>query len=773
MFKRKLIPVLITGLVSSGFVWTNTAHAEETSNVGQINVQGDASYGSGLIVPEESSKARSEVNKSYLEKQIPTASPYQNINMLPGVNATSQDATGLFGGTLSIRGFNSSQIGFTIDGAPVNDSGNFAVYPQEYVDTENLDQIFVTQGSTDTDAPHVGATGGNIGIVSANPTDFSRVKAEQTFGELNMYKSFLRLDTGLFANGTTKAFLSYSKAGVDKWRGNGNADRNHIDAKIVTKIAPGSQISVGLMYNDAVNNFFKRDTLSDYQTKGYFYDYATTFPGRLTPVTGTAQNESTSVNGVSRSDYYALQVNPFKNSLVTAKGNFQLNDAWRLDVEPYYWHGYGNGSFGTTLKEASGTGVTKVQDLNGDGDTLDTVLMYRSSVTKTNRPGATVKLNWQNNVHKLAFGLWFERAEHLQTQPLTKVDANGNPLDIWGESYQALDGNGNIYQGRNQKTITTATQPFITDTLSLINDKLKLTVGVRVPHIVRDGTNYASAGNATYFTVTKTYDETLPSIGATYQLTPQKSIFANITKNFRIPANYTLYESGNSQNLLPETSVNLDAGYRFQGDWLISSATVFYTDFKNRQASSRDATGSYITYNVGNVRNYGVELETGTRPINGFGVYGSLAYTSSVMTSDFATYDSTGKPVLLPTSGKTFVDTPTWLAGIGLSYTQNGFFSDLKTRYTGMRYSTLLNDQQIPGYVTADFSMGYKFKNAGFLKNPVLRFNVANLFDKRYLNSIESTTTNAQTYATITGTAPTYFPGAPRFASLTLSADFK
>jgi iron complex outermembrane recepter protein len=776
MFKRKIIPVLITGLLSSGIAWTSTTQAEETtSNVGQIDVQGDDSYGSGQIVPEESSKARSEVNKSYLEKQAPTSSPYQSISMLPGVNASSQDATGLFGGNLSVRGFSSSQIGFTIDGAPVNDSGNFAVYPQEYVDIENLDQIFVTQGSTDTDAPHIGATGGNIGIVSANPTDYARVMAEQTAGDLRMYKTFVRLDTGLFSNGTTKAFLSFSQSGADKWRGGGNADRAHIDAKVITKIGTASQISFGLMYNNAVNNFFKNETLSDYNTKSYYYDYATTFPGRLAAVNGTAQNESTAVNGVSRADYYALQVNPFKNTLLTAKGNFQLNDSWRLDVEPYYWHGYGNGSFGTTLQEASGTGVTKVQDLNGDGDTLDKVLMYRSSITKTNRPGATVKLNWQNDMHKVAFGLWLERAEHIQTQPFSKVDANGNPLDIWGESYLALDGNGNVYQGRNQKTITTVTQPFVTDTISLANDKVKLMLGLRMPHTERDGTNYASAGTGltSYFTASQTFNETLPSVGATYQLSQKQQLFANVTKNFRAPANYTLYESGNGQNLQPETAVNYDVGYRFQGDMLTSSATVFYTDFKNRQASSKDSTGSSITYNVGNVRDYGVELETGTRPVNGFSVYGSLTYTSSVMLSDFATYDASHNPVVLPTSGKTFVDTPTWLAGLGLSYAKNRFFADFKTRYTGMRYSSLMNDEQIPGFVTADVSMGYRFKDVSFMKNPLLRVNIANLFDKHYLNSIQSTQTNALAYGTLAGTSPTYLPGAPRFASITLSADFK
>jgi iron complex outermembrane receptor protein len=768
MFKRKVLPVLISGLLGSGL-----AGAADTSNVGRIDVQGEAGYGGGLIVPEESSKARSQVNKSAIEKALPTASPYQLIDMLPGINTSSQDATGLFGGSLTMRGFNSDQIGFTIDGAPVNDSGNFAVYPQEYVDSENLEEIFVTQGSTDTDAPHVGATGGNIGIVSNNPTDYFRVKAAQTFGELNMFKSFIRLDTGKFANDTTKAYISYSKSKADKWRGEGNADRDHIDAKIVTKIAPGSQVSMGVLYNDAVNNFFKRVTLKDYQTRDYFYDYATTFPGRLTPVAGTVQNESTAVAGVSRADYYALQVNPFKNALVTAKGNFQLNDQWRLDVEPYYWYGYGNGSFGTTLREG-GTGVTGVRDLNGDGDTIDTVLMYRSSITKTKRPGVTVKLNWQNDMHKLVFGVWYERANHRQTQPLTQVDANGNPLDIWGENNFAINGNGDVYQGRNWETITKVIQPFITDTISLANDKLKLTLGVRMPHVERDGTNYPSAatGQTTYFTSSRTYDETLPSIGATYQIDPTSSVFANATKNFRAPANFTLFEPGNAFNLEPETATNFDLGYRYQNNLLTASATLFYTDFKNRQATAVGADGLQRNFNVGNVRARGFELEAGSKPINGFGVYGSLAYTDAVMTTDFVTFRS-GTQVIVPTNGKTFVNTPKWLAGIGINYVQGGFFADFKTKYTGMRYSSLLNDQQIPGFATSDLSLGYRFKDAGYLKKPTLRFNVANLFDKRYLNSIEGSTINAQPFGILSASSPTYMPGAPRFASVTLSADFR
>jgi hypothetical protein len=88
---------------------------------------------------------------------------------------------------------------------PVNDSGSFSVYPQEYVDQENTCSEFVTQGSTDVDSPQVGATGGNFGIITCNPENVQRVRVMQTLGQLNMFKTFVRYDTGLFSDKRSKA----------------------------------------------------------------------------------------------------------------------------------------------------------------------------------------------------------------------------------------------------------------------------------------------------------------------------------------------------------------------------------------------------------------------------------------------------------------------------------------------------------------------------------------------------------------------------------------
>ena len=80
---------------------------------------------------------------------------------------------------------------------------------------------------------------------------------------------------------------------------------------------------------------------------GYYYDYADTFKGHLTPVKGTAQVETTQSPA-----YYGLGVNPFKNIIASAVSKFRLTDNLDVAFTPYMWYGFGNGGVQqTTLKE--------------------------------------------------------------------------------------------------------------------------------------------------------------------------------------------------------------------------------------------------------------------------------------------------------------------------------------------------------------------------------------------------------------------------------------
>lgn len=747
--------------------------AQDSTVIGQITVEGQpVTTGAGLLIQEEAPKARSTATEVHLTTQIPTSNPYQGIKLLPGVNAHSTDATGLFGGSLTVRGFNSDQLGFTLDGAPVNDSGNYAVYPQEYVDLENLEEIFITQGSTDLDAPHIGAAGGNIGIVSSNPADQRRFRLAQTLGDKSLTRTFLRADTGRFNDSATRLFVSYSKSLVDKWRGMGEADREHVDAKIVHDLGRGSRLSAGLAYNFAENNFYRNLTKAQYQANGRYYDYDTVFDGRKTPGPGS-QDESNLTN------YYNLQWNPFENYIATFKANLQLDDKTRLDIEPYYWYGDGSGGFGTTLNEANAFKASvygaSAKDLNGDGDTKDKVLFWRTSYTHTTRPGINVKLTHQINNHKLVAGLWYERAEHRQTQPFVAVGADGRPLDLWADSHLVTGPNGKVLQGRDQLTISTAQQVYLEDQISLLADRLNLAIGVRLPEIERNGTNYANNTNPTDFSVSKTYRDTLLQTGIRYRLSDANSVFANVARNFRAPQNYVLYEAnpaGRTRDLEPETSTNIDLGFRHQSEQLNLSTTLFWIDFKNRMALVRDPDGSSRNYNAGDVRTKGFELEAGGKIASAWSLYGSLSYTDAEQKTDFTTANAANVLVTLPTHGKSFVDTPKWMAGLALRYDSGPWFGGMQVKYSSKRYSTLMNDEEVDSYVTTDINLGYKLANVGFMRNARIQFNVYNLFDEDYLAQITSTQPNAVATHGLAASTPYYAPGAPRFASLTFATDF-
>ena len=78
------------------------------------------------------------------------------IGSIPGVNASTDDVTGLADGNYNIRGFSGNEIGITVNGAPISDSGSYAVFATEYGDTENYGDITVEQGIPDVDQPDSG-----------------------------------------------------------------------------------------------------------------------------------------------------------------------------------------------------------------------------------------------------------------------------------------------------------------------------------------------------------------------------------------------------------------------------------------------------------------------------------------------------------------------------------------------------------------------------------------------------------------------------------------
>jgi iron complex outermembrane receptor protein len=201
--------------------------------------------------------------------------------------------------------------------------------------------------------------------------------------------------------------------------------------------------------------------------------------------------------------------------------------------------------------------------------------------------------------------------------------------------------------------------------------------------------------------------------------------------------------------------------------------TAFYTDFKNKQASSFDPETAKNTYlNIGAEKHSGLELEVGNTPINGWAFYGSLGFLKTELKDNQYGFAGTTR-VLLPTAGKDAPNAPRRKAGLSVEYQDGPFWMRAKARATSKQYASLLNDEVAPGYTVFDLDGGYTFPNYGGLKRPKLTFNVSNLTSKQFRNPSSTTVINAQSYQGVAASsAARYYMAAPRFVSATLSVDF-
>ncbi|MET0857347.1 MAG: TonB-dependent receptor [Telluria sp.] len=367
------------------------------------------------------------------------------------------------------------------------------------------------------------------------------------------------------------------------------------------------------------------------------------------------------------------------------------------------------------------------------------------------------------------------------------VGDDDGTYDVWLQEDKILRPDGRPFESRDNRTISTAHQFFLQDTISLLDSKALVNIGLRTPHIKRDLTNTSSEGNqnATY-NIARTYSAVLPQFGARYKITNDDQVFMSIAKNMKAPPNFVFSNIGTNvtivngvaslaNDVVAETSWNTDIGYRHQDSRFIATVTAFGVNFKNRQVSYFDpvASANYYT-NVGDVKSKGFEIEMNNMPINGWSLYGSFGYLKTEIQSDIrvrpATSTLTG---VLPTAGKELPGSPRLKAGLSLEYSQKAFWARVKAKATSEQQGTFANEEiPSPGYTLFGFDAGYTFANFGMIKRPKLTLNASNLTNKQYRNPGSGIPNNSAIPGAVTTTSTLrYYLGAPRFVSLTLSMD--
>ena len=715
------------------------------------------------------------------------------LETLPGFNVQTDGALGLyeFGNSVQARVFNLNQIGFTVDGIPTGRSDAFGGSPVfRYVDNENLARVEASIGAGDVSIPSYASLGPAVQYFSVAPQDELGLFVGQTFGDDDLKRTFIRFSTGQV--GPFRAYVSRTKLDSDLWRGAGSVDREHWEAQIVADLGGDSWARFKFVSNDF------NDIDSPGMSRGQYFSSTPDAGGKTGRYRGyidvpppTTPGYEPSVAGVpySNSAYaytYPLAINVRNDKLYGGTVHLGIADNAWTEVTAYWEDKGGFGVSPDTYSNSLGRYTPQMEA--GLPVTAPAGIQYGKSGVGGDRYGILASLHWEFGFNTLEAGIWAELDKYHRTQ-LRLNTADGSPLGAPTDEV--------VYFRRNYHSKRDTTQLFIKDTLSLMDEKLDLTLGVKSLTIdyqlngYRDYADYyrvvggvGVAGYGPQFNTAHYNDNFLPLVGLLYKLDNRTQLFASYAENMALPRGmddiYSVTLSsgpGVVPQPAPERSENFELGIRTNQPQFYAALAAYYTKFKDRIESistilpgSAGAIESFYT-SVGDARAYGLEFTGSYKPafLNG------LAYFNLNATYNNAKFqDDIGSA---QTDGKYLPDTAKWIISGGVTVEPASWLvANFSGKYTSKRYSSFTNlrpdpdnpsgpqiSSAIPSYTVfnayVDIGDGIE---VGPLKAVKARFNVDNVFDKDVLSFM---------YSSISGDG-FFRPLSPRTFQFTISAEY-
>jgi iron complex outermembrane receptor protein len=533
MLSKKFLTGVALSALSLGV--GGVAHAQSTASQIQeeeIVVTGTRLSAEGVMSAEHLPRARATVTEEYIGTQGAGQTILNTINLVPGVSFTNTDAFGSSGGAINMRGFDGARISLTVDGIPLNDTGNYAIYSNQQLDPELIQRANVNLGTTDVDSPTAAATGGTVNYITRIPDEEAGVMGSFSVGSENFQRSFVMLESGDIGPFGTRAFGSWSFTEYDQWIGPGALQKTQFNGGIYQPLGEnGDFVRVTAHYNENRNNFYSRYNQATFNSGVLPVNYTTgCAPGASSP--GVARNDGTIVvgfstdgcSGPSFTGYYNHSINPSDTGNIRAAGRFSLTDALTLTVDPSFQYVRANGGGTSVISETARIlvedSLVAGVDLNHDGDTLDSVRLYAPSNTNTYRYALTTSLLWDiNDTQRVRFGYTWDRGNHHQTGEYGYLRANGDPESVFGgrSGYgnAIFNGDGQQFQKRDRTSIALLNQLSAEYQGDFLNDMLTVIVGVRAPTFERelDQRCFSLKGNSSSAQYCSTQTPDTPAVG--------------------------------------------------------------------------------------------------------------------------------------------------------------------------------------------------------------------------------------------------------------------
>lgn len=757
----------------------------------------DALNGDAIIV----TGTRTTYNNSALSEELiadkpPVASVLDLANTLPGVQVQEGDAFGFddWSTAFSIRGFQTNldqqQVGITIDGLP-NGGSNYGggSKANRYIDTMNIRTVEVSQGTADIGSLSNEALGGTLNFVTSDPLDEMRVRLSGSVGDYKASRYYGRFDTGLFLDGTAKAWISYSHQEATDWmEGSAHNHRDNFAGKFI--IDTPVKLTGYVSYDDAYeNNYDQMYTAGQYAAS----PHADALTGTWTGVPGIDQN------------YRGVWGTLRKNFLGYLKAETTLFDALDLKGAVYYHDMAGRGDWappyvidtindGTNPESelsgsshAEGTQSWWVQedgsvvipryyfvDASGhqlsptepcaSGSVYDPACYaagaigaqsYRHTHYRKDRTGGTMDASWKADLgglhNTLRGGLWYEdtnrqewRDWHNVTDTTTGPAYDSTPY--WTQYSRKYP--QDTFKWYAQETIEFGPVTANIGAKQFINHVKRVDLFGQTPN-----------------TKFKSKSDVLLSGGIQIEPMNGLNVFGGYAENFKALTDSVLeFGDADLSKLKPETSENWEAGVRYENGWFHGSATWFKAKFSNQVLFISNSSAAGIDYlgegdgyfvNAGGIDSEGFELLANVRPTSNLNLYAAYTYID-------AKYRGTGKPAYDAeqgvTPGNRVAGIPQNMFVLSANYRLGPVSLGVTSKYTDDRYVNADNSWKADSYILTDLNINVKGEAlSDTLKALQFGLTINNLTDEDYLGGISGN------YAWI---------GAKRTMVFTATADF-
>jgi len=267
---------------------------------------------------------------------------------------------------------------------------------------------------------------------------------------------------------------------------------------------------------------------------------------------------------------------------------------------------------------------------------------------------------------------------------------------------------------------TTLSSLAVVDTLSFMQDALRLTLGLRQQRVVQ--TSWNAAGTI----VTGDYDERAltPALGIVVKPWGEGiSLYASYVEGLSKGMSFTTVNGyANNQTTKPYKTKQKEIGLKWNAGTFANTFSVFEITQPTVTSVTAGGFGNYVAHEGNESQVRGLEWNTFGAIMPTLRVLGGVSYTKSELTE---TYN--GQNV-----GNEIFGVPRWQANLGAEWDTplSGFSLNTRLVATSQQYLNNANTYRIPGWGVMDLGARYETRIGAY--KTTFRVNVRNLFDRHY-----------------------------------------